>query len=236
MRNAGKYQLNDPRDLFRRLSPPPVELYTLCRVEPDASAGEAMRELLGVDQEAWQNLAMGAGASHLVRLKGHILPRELARLRQRHVCPQCLAVAPYHRSQWFVDAMPVCTEHRLKLLTDCPQCKRPLAWRGAGVHLCSNLSCHFDLRRASAEHVPERELGGVRVLASLFNGQELPGFEGQSIPFGAALRFMIVFGHLDAGLSILGSVDSLINREIHRIHEIVNTSITARSVSCGSAP
>ena len=222
MRNGAKYRFHDPRLLLNPLSPPPVGLHILCRVEPDAPAGIAMRELLGIDDEAWRALAMGAGASSLVRLNGHVVPRELAQLERRHVCPQCLAAAPFHRASWFLDPVPVCAEHGSRLLAQCPRCSSRLGWRGTGVHLCGNQSCNFDLRRAPAEAVPEEELVGVRELVRLFLGQELPGSTHLPLPFGAALRLTILFGQLDAGLSTAGGMEALISQERHRIHEIVH--------------
>ena len=221
MRNAAKYQLRNPRLLLNRLSPPAVHLHLLCQVEAGEPEGEALRELLGVDGEAWGDLAMGTGDARTVRLTGHVVSRELARVDRRHVCPQCLASAPIHRTSWFFDALPVCTEHRSRFLANCPRCKSPLRWRGSGVHLCGSEACNFDLRRAEGEPVPEEELVGVHALLALFNNQHSSTAGHLPLPFGEALRLAMMFGQLDAGLSIAGGLDSVICHQRQHIHEIV---------------
>lgn len=220
MRNAAQYRLQDPRLLFSRLALPPLQLHTLCRAQQGCEQAEAMRELLGLAPDQWDCLSMGSRERATVSLCKHIVKRHLARIDRRSVCPDCLAQAPYHRAFWFIDAVPVCTEHRCRLIQNCPQCQSALQWRGPGVHLCG--SCHYDLRKTPRSLIPEEELIGVMALRRLFNGEEITSPTHLPMAFGTALHLTILFGSLVAKIDMAAGLDNVVRQESHRMHQMIS--------------
>jgi len=115
MRNAAAYRFTDPTRVLRRLNPPKVILVSLCQADPAGPLGTAMRDALGLDGAEWGRLAMGTDGDTTIRLNRHVVWREQARLDARTVCPACLAEAPCHRAVWFLDALPICAVHGIRL-------------------------------------------------------------------------------------------------------------------------
>lgn len=58
-------------------------------------------------------------------------------LRQtRRVCPLCLIETPWSRIEWEIRSVKVCPVHKLELVSVCPNCKHPLAWKRSTLMHC----------------------------------------------------------------------------------------------------
>ncbi|SDE32509.1 TniQ family protein [Belnapia rosea] len=222
MRNAARYRFQEPGRVLRRLRPPKVILVTLCQTDPAGPLGVVMRDVLGLDEAQWARLAMGTADDTTVRLNGHVVWREQARLDSRTVCPACLADSPHHRAVWFLDALPVCAVHGTRLLSACPDCGRQLKWRGPGVHLCGSRACRYDLRRAEAERVPDGELGGVRAVHRLFHCDAPATGAPLGLGFGDTLRLSVTLGHLAQGMEKVNRLAGFVRKHQAEVHRYVD--------------
>jgi hypothetical protein len=222
MRNAAAYRFHDPARVLRRLRPPKVILVTLCQTDPGGPFGAAMREALGLDEAQWARLAMGTADDTTVRLNGHVVPRDLTDLNSRAVCPACVAQGGHHRAVWLLAAMPVCAVHGARLVSACPDCRRPLRWRGPGVHACGNRRCRADLRQAPIDRVPDEELGGLRALDRLFHCDDPSAEAPLGLNFGEVLRLAAVLGHVALGWDRVDRLGSFLRDELDQAHRILD--------------
>ena len=164
--------------------------------------------------EAWAGLPPGvlapfsAHPSHITRIVD--LGNEKVdlgdwSLRQRRVCPLCIAedchnaqsndlpneAAIHHRAYWDVQSISSCHKHHAPLLFECQQCRRPLSWTDPAIGKCGG-GCN--LTTATPTN-PREELD--RYLASRLGfgtaskRPQLDGFE-----YRHAVRFCELLGHL----------------------------------------
>lgn len=222
MRNAAAYRFMDPRRMLRRLRAPKVILVTLCQTDPAGPLGVAMRDAFGLDEVQWARLAMGTNEDTTVRLNGHVVWWGHARPNYRTVCPACLSASPHHRAVWFLGALTACAVHGTRLISECPTCHRPLKWHGPGVHLCSNRKCRFDLRRATADRVPEGELDGSRALHRLFHCENPATEAPLGLAFGDLLRLVITLGHFAQGMERVNRISAFVRTHQAEIHRFLD--------------
>lgn len=81
---------------------------------------EATAATLGIDSVAFA--AMGFGKDGAEPFLGHPVPREMVKRHVMRVCPECLALSPYHRRIWDHQQIKVCPIHRTLLLENCREC------------------------------------------------------------------------------------------------------------------
>lgn len=221
MRNAQTYRFINPTRLARRLTRSNVMLQTLCRENPSSRLGQGLRHLLGLDEEAWEALSMWDADETMVHLRGHQVWIGLVGIRDRTVCPQCLAESQHHRAIWVLDSIPVCARHACRLISACPQCTKPLRWHGVGIHRCGNRQCNFDLRRASPMKVPGEEMNGIIALDRLFRREMPEGSAPLGLAFSEVLRLTITLGHEAMGMERINRLSSFISRERERMPAII---------------
>lgn len=196
-------------------------LQTLCRESPSSRLGQGLRHLLGLDEEAWEALSMWDADETMVRLRGHQVWIGLVGIRDRTVCPQCLAESQHHRAIWVLDSIPVCARHACHLISACPQCAKQLRWHGVGIHRCGNRQCNFDLRRATPVKVPGEEMNGITALDRLFRREMPEGSAPLGLAFSEVLRLTITLGHEAMGMERINRLSSFISRERERMPAII---------------
>ena len=200
VRNAATYGFTDPRRLLTRLDVTTGKLWTLGVADPDGDFGLSLRTLLGLSEPDFKAMSPWTGDVTTWSVLGHPMWRDLVRPDLRLACPTCIAEAPFHRSIWNLDAMPVCAIHGAWLRRACHECDAPLTWVAQEVHRCSRFpSCMAEIADAPAEEAPAGVLGGIRALHALITGtgvqpQTPPGMQPQD-----ALRLSFVLGQLAFG-------------------------------------
>jgi hypothetical protein len=221
MRTAEQYRLRDPRLLLRRLRPPPLTLWSLCQQNPTTSFGQQMQTLLGLDKAVFERLSTWTPDVTTVSVLGVPVWRDLVRHATRAVCPACLTDSSHHRAAWLISALPVCATHGVWLQDRCaePNCRKPLGWRGLGVHSCSEPTCRHDMRHAEVEYADEATLRGLRSLHGLLHGEGTPPL---GMPIAAALRMAFVIGQSAYGLKRATRPPGFIKRESKRMPEIMD--------------
>jgi hypothetical protein len=84
-----------------------------------------------------------------------LLPKERMTLKPIRLCAACYLEAPYHRMEWQYQVRLSCSKHRLRLLTQCPNCRQPFPipslWQqgtcqrcGMGVKAMKKRQRHFE--------------------------------------------------------------------------------------------
>ena len=68
--------------------------------------------------------------------------------KRPRVCPHCLRECPVWWAVWDLGLVTTCPLHRCQLLSQCPACKRSLAWQRPAVHQCR---CGLDFRAVTPE-------------------------------------------------------------------------------------
>lgn len=133
--------------------------------------------VFGLDEGALVAMSY-AGNGRKRRILGHDVHHHLVSVRKRRVCPLCLADAAYHRVDWDVSLITVCSIHAVRLICECPACKRKLNWLTRAPEYCR---CGQRLDRAPAEPVPAEELSGVVALSRLIRTppEQLAGFPAE---------------------------------------------------------
>lgn len=76
---------------------------------------------------------------------------ELLMTRHAQVCPACLAEQPVAKTIWLRGDLPVCPEHGLVLLRNCPDCGGAISNERTVVCHCGR--CGYDLRRSAIVEV-----------------------------------------------------------------------------------
>lgn len=106
---------------------------------------------------------------YVFMLCGNTLPIEcLPRQSERRVCPKCLETSRYHRLHWNLSFVQACSEHRVELLTSCPECKRKLDWRVKDISRCR---CGHDLTEVVQPEIQEKHVTGQRYLENMLLGK-----------------------------------------------------------------
>lgn len=227
MRNAEFYRLRDAKQIFSRIRPPDLVLWTLCMEDPDSGFGQRMRALLGLGEDNFRRMSMWTGSDTSTAVLGHAVWRDLIRPRVRASCPGCLRDSRHHRAVWLLDVMPACAIHGTQLVTRCPnpKCGRRQNWIGVGVHRCGAKGCGFDLRDAAAASVDDDAMGGVRGLHRLLHHAPQAGGP-LGMPFGSALRTAFTLGRYAHGLAAT-QAPGFIAREGERLPHILNSGWNA---------
>lgn len=120
---------------------------------------EAVAELTGCDSEALATRLVavrrsGARAAQ-VRLGAALLPPRHVWIKQRLVCPRCLAQEAVAPCCWELRSYDVCHRHGCKLARACGACKRRLSWDVSSVDRCI---CGVELWRTPAPDTsPDRQ-------------------------------------------------------------------------------
>lgn len=78
------------------------------------------------------------------------IPESCLLRRARRVCPLCLRDKPWSRIEWEVRTVQACPVHRIKLVSVCPHCKRPLQW---GTSTLMHCFCGQDLAHIESTKV-----------------------------------------------------------------------------------
>ncbi len=188
MRNAEPFRFLQPERLFRRLGLAAMPLAMICQQDPAGSAGQEIGQLLGLDDAEYRRLTLWHGSDTAVNILGSNVHHELARHRRRAVCPECLSGSRHHRAVWLMDVIPACALHGTWIVQSCPGCRKPLTWRGPGVHRCR---CGFDLREARADKLPDAALRGIAGLDACFHGRATAPV---NLEFGPLLQVVLRLG------------------------------------------
>jgi|SRR5579859_128700 len=163
----------------RRRSPTPfglslahhVGFYRRLSNRPEAAWLTKLSTITEVPVEELLRLSFGYPDPKWAWHNGIRIPSAMASIsvgRERQVCPECLAEAPYHRITWALSFISVCPVHLARLVTRCPDCRRALRWTGQGVIHCS---CGCDLSRAPVERLPAADTHGTAVAYGLLGDQ-----------------------------------------------------------------
>lgn len=200
MRCAEIYGFKRPELLFARLGQTRRSVQAFAGLDPASPDGQAVACLLHLEAEFRRMSSWHPDPSSFT-LCGHRIHVDLMNSSSRQVCPRCLENARYHRAEWLLSALPVCTVHRVRMIDRCPQCSEPLIWRGRGVHLCSSPACDFDLRCSRAEELTSEQAAAASGLFQLLKGESHPG----GMSFEGALRATLVLGRIRLSLPGWGS-------------------------------
>lgn len=97
---------------------------------------EALTKLTGHDQNIFSEITYSNNIDGMPQLSGHKLPKAYLRLRQSHVCPECVSTLGYIPAKWDLLAATVCPIHKRKLIDKCQECSEPLNWFRPGMLTC----------------------------------------------------------------------------------------------------
>lgn len=154
----------------------------------------------------------------------------LIRTRQLPFCPRCLEQKPYLRGEWEITFYVACHVHRIKLLSQCPVCKRPAWWLRELPERCS---CGFHLGASASTKAGDAELLAACLIshgASQSSGW-LPTLESVSAPVAerlaglsldALLKTIWLMGH------ILHDFASLTSGQGRRVPDLEEAGIFVR--------
>ena len=91
------------------------------------------------------------------------------------ICPGCLKESPIWWAVWDLGLVTTCPIHRCHLVSQCPTCKRRLAWQRPSVYKCR---CGLDLRTLTAEAAtPDL----VAINAAIYRAAGFPPAEGAEL-------------------------------------------------------
>lgn len=112
---------------------------------------QAIVELTGCNSDTLATrlvaVRRSGGRASEVRLGAALLPPRHVRVKQRMVCPQCLAQEAVAPCYWELRSYDVCHRHGCKLVGACGTCKRHLSWDVPSVDRCI---CSTELWRTAA--------------------------------------------------------------------------------------
>lgn len=99
-----------------------------------------------------------------VQFLGGSIRREYVTTHHRRACPKCLQEAGYHRAIWDLSFLTICPKHSVKLIAECPNCKKEgrrcaLGWTYGSVRHCK---CGCDLAGVVTKSVGSDALLGLR--------------------------------------------------------------------------
>lgn len=196
-RNAAKFRFRQPKTLLHRINPPSQVIWSLCDTDPEQEFGRRLRGLLGIDAAAeFRKLSPWTGDPTSLAIMGRPVWRELLSLEPRTACPLCLQENLYHRSIWFVRAMPICAVHGVWLHNKCHVCQRPFSWHNSAHHLCSRApACGADVRQAPTDVAPRSALRTMQALHALAHDAD-PGTGPLGLAFGDALKVSFLLGQM----------------------------------------
>ena len=98
------------------------------------------------------------------RFGASLIQRDILDLSGRQVCPECLTGSDHHRRLWDLSLMTACPVHGLRLVGDCPRCRRRLGWRERSASACM---CGHDLRTCEPAIALVGETGANRRLVEI---------------------------------------------------------------------
>jgi len=88
---------------------------------PTAEQIAGLASYIGIDPQKVQGMLPAQGVA--------------IKLEPSRLCAACYAEVPYHRLAWQYKQTSGCEKHRLRLLSECPKCKKrfgiPALWHGA---------------------------------------------------------------------------------------------------------
>jgi len=218
--------------LLFRVDPVPLESPRgyLCRVahEHSYSGPLSIVRLAGLSGTALERMDGIGQMAHVLRLE----PEEWRTMCYRHVkglsknnqrlfygkrvsadhlnygnprlCPACLRARPIWWAVWDFGLVTACPVHGCLLLSQCPGCKRYLAWHRLAVHKCR---CGLDFRDIAIEPA-ERDL--LAINTAIYRAAGFPpgdtaertlfscGFPGEilSLKLGSLLRLILFVGSI----------------------------------------
>ena len=100
-----------------------------------------------------------------------VLQREFIDLSRRRSCPACLDASVHHRATWDFALATCCPEHGIRLISDCPACKRPLGWHHPDLNRCR---CGAVLNGSSIQPVTANERISNATLLAIATGGPFP--------------------------------------------------------------
>jgi hypothetical protein len=164
--------------------------------------------------EAWAGLAPGAliafsvrpsAITRIVNLNSENIALGDWSIRQRRICPLCLAedcqvaqanrlpaeAVVHHRAYWDVQSIRSCPKHKLLLVIECQRCHRQLGWADPAVGKCRS-GC--DLSSATSTKISDEY---DQYLASRLGFGTAPNLpELDSLEYRHAVRFCELLGLL----------------------------------------
>ncbi|RZK12035.1 MAG: hypothetical protein EOO43_18925, partial [Flavobacterium sp.] len=93
-----------------------------------------------------------------------IFPTQLFRADGIGFCPLCLKEIPYLRNTWRFKPYHGCLKHKIKILTECPQCEKTLNPLRRSIIHCNR--CNYDISSARAPLVDIEPIEHLRELFS----------------------------------------------------------------------
>lgn len=191
--------------LLFRVDPVPLESPRgyLCRVahEQNYIGPLSVVRLAGLREAALEQAEGGDQISRMLRLE----PEEWGAMCYRHVkgrnrhnqrlfygqrisaddlnygcprlCPACLRERPIWWAVWDLGLVTACPIHGCLLLSQCPACKRHLAWQRLAVHKCR---CGLDFRELAIEPA---DRGLVAINTAIYRAAEFPYGKSAELAF-----------------------------------------------------
>ena len=110
--------------------------------------------MLRLEPEEWQTMSYrhigGQNRFEQRSFYGQRISDDDLNYDRPRICPRCLRQRPVWWAVWDLGLVTTCPIHRCKLLSQCPGCKRSLAWQRPSVQKCR---CGLDLCALAAEAV-----------------------------------------------------------------------------------
>ena len=119
----------------------------------------------GICPERLAGMATWPVGRRKVRVGHGILDRRFLRLRNRQVCPECLAADGVHRLAWLIAPVAACPLHRKRLLQRCAKCGEALAWSSGTLRKCG---CGARLGAAACDPLSDDVAAGAAALEAIF--------------------------------------------------------------------
>lgn len=95
---------------------------------------------------------------------GNEINKEYFRINSPALCTECIKELEYIPARWDIEMLNVCHIHRRQLITQCPKCRRKLAWYRKGLMVCN---CGVDFSDHIGQLVSQEEVNYAFCLASI---------------------------------------------------------------------
>ncbi len=139
--------------------------------------------VLRLDPEEWRGMFYRhvGGRNRFDRRSfyGQLISDDDLNYDRPRICPPCLKESPIWWAVWDLGLVTTCPIHRCQLVSQCPVCKRRLAWQRPSVHKCR---CGLDLCTLTAE-AAEPDL--VAINAAIYRAAGFPPGENAELDLAA---------------------------------------------------
>lgn len=137
--------------------------------QPNAEQLAALAASASMDPTLLQAISYGPPDRRSAIFMGQRVSQSVLERRghaDRRLCPRCLAESPHHRAIWDLRYVAVCPVHRCLLVDECPECGRPMSWRGGDFTRC-RCARRIDFRSIGAPSVADEDIAPTAAVYGL---------------------------------------------------------------------